>query len=114
MSQKLFVGNIDWNTTVDELRELFSQFGEVEDVTIIEDRETGRPRGFGFVTMVTEEGADAAIAELDGYELNGRALGVNKARPQEKREFTRSPRRDDRGGRNDRNDRNDYRSNDRY
>ena len=78
MSKRIYVGNMSFQTTEDELRTLFSEFGEVASVTIITDRETGRPRGFGFVEM---EGADEAIAALDQKEFAGRRLTVNEARP---------------------------------
>lgn len=81
MSTKLYVGNLSFRTTSDELRELFSQAGEVESVSVIEDRETGRSRGFGFVEMVTSEGASAAIEQFNGKEFGGRNLTVNEARP---------------------------------
>ncbi|HYP01048.1 MAG TPA: RNA-binding protein, partial [Pyrinomonadaceae bacterium] len=70
-----------FRTTSDELRDLFSQAGEVESASVIEDRETGRSRGFGFVEMATSEGGQAAITQFNGYELGGRALTVNEARP---------------------------------
>ncbi|HJR07696.1 MAG TPA: RNA-binding protein [Pyrinomonadaceae bacterium] len=81
MPTKLYVGNLSFRTTSDELRELFSQAGEVESASVIEDRETGRSRGFGFVEMATAEGGAAAITQFNGYELGGRALTVNEARP---------------------------------
>jgi RNA recognition motif-containing protein len=81
MGTKLYVGNLSFRTTGDELRDLFAQAGEVESATIIEDRETGRSRGFGFVEMATPEGAAAAIEQFNGKDLGGRALTVNEARP---------------------------------
>ena len=81
MGTKLYVGNLSFRTTSDELRELFSQAGEVESASIIEDRETGRSRGFAFVEMTTPEGAAAAIEQLNGKEVGGRNLTVNEARP---------------------------------
>jgi RNA recognition motif-containing protein len=78
---KIYAGNLNFKTTEDDLRNLFSQHGEVEEVVLVTDRETGRPRGFGFVTMPDAEQAKAAIAELDGAELDGRALKVNEAKP---------------------------------
>ena len=81
MGTKLYVGNLSFRTTSDELRDLFSQAGEVESASVIEDRETGRSRGFGFVEMATSEGGAAAITQFNGYELGGRALTVNEARP---------------------------------
>ncbi|HWS56708.1 MAG TPA: RNA-binding protein [Pyrinomonadaceae bacterium] len=85
MSTRLYVGNLSFRTTSDELRDLFSQFGEVESASVVEDRDTGRSRGFGFVEMATSEGAAAAIAECNGKEFNGRALTVNVAKPSEDR-----------------------------
>ena len=77
MAQKLYVGNFPYSMTEDTLRDLFSEYGEVTSVAVIMDRDTGRPRGFGFVEM---ENADAAIEALNGRELEGRALNVNVAR----------------------------------
>jgi RNA recognition motif-containing protein len=85
MSKKIFVGNLSFQTTENDLNDAFAQHGPVEAVAIITDRETGRSKGFGFVTMT--EGADKAIAELSGSELNGRMLTVNEARPMVKRDF---------------------------
>lgn len=79
--KKLFVGNLSWDTNEDGLREAFGQAGEVTDVVIISDRETGRSKGFGFVEMATEEGAQAAIEMWNGKELDGREMTVNIARP---------------------------------
>ena len=76
MAQKLYVGNLPFSATEDEIRELFSQHGEVQSVNLISDRETGRPRGFGFVEM---EGAEAAIEALNGQDFGGRTLTVNVA-----------------------------------
>jgi cold-inducible RNA-binding protein len=81
MATKLYVGNLSFKTTSDDLREYFSQAGEVESASVIEDRETGRSRGFGFVEMATAEGAAAAIEQFNGKDLNGRNLTVNEARP---------------------------------
>jgi RNA recognition motif-containing protein len=78
---KIYVGNLSYSATEDELRELFGQYGTVRNVSLVNDRETGRPRGFGFVEM--EEGADQAISALDGKEVGGRTLKVNEARPRE-------------------------------
>jgi len=80
MSKKIYVGNLPYSATEDELRELFGAHGEVESVNLITDRETGRPRGFGFVEMASE-GADAAIQAINGTEMGGRSLNVNEARP---------------------------------
>jgi RNA recognition motif-containing protein len=81
MSTRLYVGNLNFRTTGEELRELFSQAGEVENATVVEDRDTGRSRGFGFVEMATQEGAAAAIEQFNGKEFGGRTLTVNEARP---------------------------------
>ena len=85
MGTKLYVGNLNFRTSSDELRELFSQAGEVESASVIEDRDTGRSRGFGFVEMATPEGAAAAIEQFNGKDFGGRALTVNEARPREER-----------------------------
>jgi RNA recognition motif-containing protein len=77
----LYVGNLSYDTTPDRLRELFAAHGEIVSVNIITDRNTGRSRGFGFVEMATEQAANAAIAALNGQEVDGRALNVNEARP---------------------------------
>ena len=81
---KLYVGNMSFNTTEASLTELFSAHGNVQEVAIITDRDTGRPRGFGFVTM-EDDGARAAIEALNGNEFEGRALTVNEAKPRENR-----------------------------
>jgi cold-inducible RNA-binding protein len=86
MSKKMFVGNLSFATTESDLREAFEQFGTVESVAIINDRDTGRSKGFGFVEM-NEEDANKAIAKMNGSDLNGRALTVNEARPMVKRDF---------------------------
>ncbi|MCA9389789.1 RNA-binding protein [candidate division WWE3 bacterium] len=78
---KLYVGNLPYSTTQDQLSEVFSQFGEVIEAVIITDRNTGRSKGFGFVTMANNEAAQAAIAGMNGQEMEGRALVVNVARP---------------------------------
>src|ERR1044071_149709 len=83
MSMKLYVGNLSFQTSDSELEELFSQAGTVDSVNIINDRDTGRSRGFGFVEMSSKEEGDAAIAALNGKEINGRALVVNEARQRE-------------------------------
>jgi cold-inducible RNA-binding protein len=85
MSTRLYVGNLNFRTTSDELREVFSQAGEVENATVVEDRDTGRSRGFGFVEMATAEGAAAAIEQFNGREFGGRNLTVNEARPRVER-----------------------------
>ena len=85
MSIKLYVGNLSFQTSTEELEQLFAQAGSVESATIIEDRDTGRSRGFGFVEMASKAEGEAAIAQLNGAELNGRALTVNEAKPRENR-----------------------------
>ena len=85
MSTKLYVGNLSFNTSNEDLQELFGQSGTVESVTVVEDRETGRSRGFGFVEMSSKEEGEAAIQSLNGKEIDGRALNVNEARPREDR-----------------------------
>ncbi len=90
---KLYVGNLSFSTTEDELKDAFTAFGTVDTVNIINDRDTGRSKGFGFIEMNNDEEAKAAIAELDGKELGGRNLRVNEARPREDR-----PRGGGRGG----------------
>lgn len=84
-SKKLFVGGISWNLTEEELKEAFSKVGEVEEAKIITDRVSGRSKGFGFVTMKNPEDAEKAIEEMNGVELDGRAITVNEARPQKER-----------------------------
>jgi RNA recognition motif-containing protein len=86
MSKKLFVGNLSFQTTESDISAAFETFGSIDSVSIITDRETGRSKGFGFVVMA-EEAADKAIAQMNGSQLNGRALTVNEARPMVKREF---------------------------
>lgn len=78
---KIYVGNMSFKTTEDGLRAAFEPHGEVGEVSIVTDRETGRPRGFGFVTMPNDAQANAAIAALNGQDLDGRTLNVNEARP---------------------------------
>ena len=85
MSTKLYVGNLAFQTTSQELQELFAQAGTVESASVVEDRETGRSRGFAFVQMSTNEEAAAAIDQFNGKELGGRALKVNEAKPRENR-----------------------------
>lgn len=81
---KIYVGNMNFKTTEDSLRALFDNYGSVEEVAIINDRETGRPRGFAFVT-IDDEGGKKAIEDLNGQEFEGRNLNVNEARPRENR-----------------------------
>jgi RNA recognition motif-containing protein len=83
MSKNLYVGNLSFETTADDLREAFGQYGTVTSAQVIADRDTSRSRGFGFVEMV--DGADEAIAHLNGAELQGRTWTVNEARPREDR-----------------------------
>ncbi|HEU5397620.1 MAG TPA: RNA-binding protein [Verrucomicrobiae bacterium] len=85
MSNKLFVGNLSFNTSENDLQDAFAAFGTVTEANLMMDRATSRPRGFGFVTMSTADEAQAAIAGLNGKELDGRALTVNVARPREER-----------------------------
>jgi RNA recognition motif-containing protein len=85
MSTKLYVGNLAFGTTSQDLQELFAQAGTVESANIVEDRETGRSRGFAFVEMSTKEEAAAAIDQFNGKEVAGRALKVNEAKPRENR-----------------------------
>ena len=82
---KLYVGNLSYQTTEAQLLDLFAQFGEVRRATVVTDRDTGRPRGFAFVEMASDEAAQAAIAGLDGQTVDGRVLQVNVARPREDR-----------------------------
>lgn len=77
----IFVGNLSFQTTQDELHAAFAQYGNVERVNIVTDRDTGQPRGFAFVEMTEQRDAETAISQLNGSELNGRALNVNEARP---------------------------------
>jgi cold-inducible RNA-binding protein len=86
LSKKLFVGNLSFSTTENDITDAFSHCGTVEAVSIITDRDTGRSKGFGFVTMAQED-ADKAIAQLNGSQLDGRALTVNEAKPMVKRDF---------------------------
>lgn len=83
---KIYVGNLSYTTTEQTLREKFGQFGAVEEVTVITDRDTGRPRGFAFVTMPNPDEASAAMQALNGTEVDGRALKINEARPQQKQD----------------------------
>lgn len=80
---KLYVGNLSFSTSESELREMFSQFGDVTSASLVMDRETGRPRGFGFVEFGNDEHARAAIAGLNGKNIGGRDLTVNEAKPRE-------------------------------
>ena len=80
---KLYVGNLSFNTTTQDLEEMFGAHGTVESTNIIEDRETGRSRGFGFIEMSSKEEGESAISTLNGKEIDGRALTVNEAKPRE-------------------------------
>ncbi len=87
MSKKIYVGNLPFRATEEELTAIFEEIGAVESVSIITDRDTGRSKGFGFVSM-SDEDADKAIAALNGRDFAGRALTVNEARPMVKKEFS--------------------------
>jgi RNA recognition motif-containing protein len=83
--KNIFVGNLDFNTSEDELRQLFEVHGQVDRVSIMTDRDTGRSRGFGFVEMASAEDGEKAIAALNGSQVGGRTLNVNEARPKPER-----------------------------
>jgi RNA recognition motif-containing protein len=85
MTMKLYVGNLAFQTSSEDLEQLFSQAGTVESASVVEDRETGRSRGFGFVEMASNEDGQKAIEQFNGKEVNGRNLNVNEARPREDR-----------------------------
>ena len=85
MSMKLYVGNLSFQTSSHDLEELFAGIGAVESASVVEDRETGRSRGFGFVEMANQEDGEKAIAELNGTEQGGREIKVNEAKPREDR-----------------------------
>lgn len=90
----IFVGNISYSTTEDDIRRMFEEYGEIDSVKIITDRDTGRSRGFGFVEMPNDDEAQSAIDALDGKELDGRALKINESRPRsDRRGGGRPPRR---------------------
>ena len=97
MNTKLFVGNLSFNTAENDLQDAFAAHGTVTEANLVMDRMSGRPRGFGFVTMGTEDEAQAAINALNGASIDGRAVTVNIARPKE--EGSRGPRREFSGGR---------------
>jgi RNA recognition motif-containing protein len=88
----IFVGNLAFTATEEDVRQLFATYGAVDNVNIITDRETGRPRGFGFVEMPDSKAAKAAIAGLQGTDLGGRTLNINEAKPREPRRESRGPR----------------------
>jgi len=100
MENKLFVGNLSFQTTENDLQDAFEAFGTVTEANLMMDRATGRPRGFGFVTMSTAEEAQHAIDGLNGKEIGGRAVTVNVARPREERPAGNRRGDDRRGGRN--------------
>ena len=79
--KNIYVGNLDFKVSEDELRQAFAAYGQVENVTVLKDRDTGQPRGFGFVEMANDEEAEKAINAMNGYQLGARALNVNEARP---------------------------------
>lgn len=85
MSMKLYVGNLSFQTSSEDLQQLFAQAGTVESATVVEDRDTGRSRGFGFVEMASNEEGQKAIEQFNGTDFNGRNLTVNEARPREDR-----------------------------
>jgi cold-inducible RNA-binding protein len=85
MSMKLYVGNLSFGTTEEDLQQLFSQVGTVDSASMVTDRDTGRSRGFAFVEMSSKSEGEAAIAKFNGSELNGRSLTVNEAKPRENR-----------------------------
>ena len=98
--KKIYVGNFSFNMTESELRSMFESYGSVESATVATDRDTGRSRGFGFVSMPNDDEAEKAMAALNGKDSGGRALTVNEARPQTQRGgFRDGGRRDDRGPR---------------
>jgi RNA recognition motif-containing protein len=84
MAKKLFVGSLSWNTTDEGLREAFAPFGEIAEAVVVSDRDTGRSRGFGFVTFEDDEAADQAVAALNGTELDGRTIRVDVAQAKER------------------------------
>ncbi len=107
MAKKLYVGNLPYKTTGDDLSALFGQVGTVGSATVISDKFTGRSKGFGFVEFENDKEADDAVAKYNGYEMEGRKLVVNEARPMVPRENRPFQRRDDRGGRQNDRDRRD-------
>lgn len=85
MAMKLYVGNLSYDTTDGDLQDIFAEFGTVESAVVINDRDTGRSKGFGFVEMSSKSEAEAAIDALDGNDIDGRSIKVNEARPRENR-----------------------------
>ena len=100
--KNIFVGNLSFNTNEDELRQAFEAYGQVDRVSIMTDRDTGRSRGFGFVEMASAEDGEKAIAALNGTQLGGRTINVNEARPKVERAAGGGRDRGDRGGRGQR------------
>src|SRR3989344_5513361 len=103
MAMKLYIGNLSFDISDEELKKVFSSFGEIEEATIIKDKFSGRSKGFGFVTFKDEESAKQAISEMNEKEIEGRALKVNEAKPMDpdrpRREFSRGPPRREFGNR---------------
>jgi cold-inducible RNA-binding protein len=99
MSKKLYIGNLSYNVTQDDLEELFASVGQVESATVVTDRMTGRSRGFGFVEMADSTAAQAAINQLNGHMLEGRQIRVAEARPQKPRGYRDEERRGGEGRR---------------
>jgi cold-inducible RNA-binding protein len=90
MAQRIYVGNLSYNTNEEKLRTLFAEYGEIEAVNIITDRDTGRPKGFAFIEMATEQDAQKAISSLNGTVVDDREIRVDKAKPQADRDRRRS------------------------
>jgi RNA recognition motif-containing protein len=109
---KIYVGNLSFDATEDQVRELFSEFGDIQSLAMINDRDTGRFRGFAFVEM-EDSAANAAIKALNGKELDGRELNINEARPREERPSSGGGYRGGSGGNRGGNRRNDYSNRDR-
>jgi RNA recognition motif-containing protein len=86
MGKRIYVGNLSYNTTESTLRTLFAEYGEIESINLITDRDTGRPKGFGFVEMATDQAAQAAISALNGKSVDDREIKVNEAKPQADRD----------------------------
>jgi RNA recognition motif-containing protein len=89
MSTRLYIGNLSYNTTEEQLQDIFAQYGTVTEVDLIMDKFSGRPRGFGFVTMESKESADAAVEAMNGKNVDGRDLTVNEAKPRDERPASR-------------------------
>jgi len=99
MSTRLYIGNLSYNTTENQLQDIFSEYGTVTEVDLIMDKFSGRPRGFGFITMENPDAAKAAVEAMNGKNIDGRDLTVNEARPREERAPRGGGDRGDRGGR---------------